>query len=477
MVRFNTTSLMFKSGYYFIINIIVYSISLITFSLQTKILSLNNYGEISIIDTSLLLITSLCSIALPQAYIRFYSLYKNKNNLYALNSGYIFVLFFTSFLTFIVCITYLHYFTDFHLLLCVFMGMASTIVVLTGALLSVFRAMEKTFIHACLSNLGHLLVYLPVVFLFILVPNTENYYIGYIIIQFFFLIIVLGYFKKIDFPYLSHFDRNVIKDILVFSLPLLVVGVSSTLLNSSNRYVVQYLLDEQSVAKLTVSQKLGNSLQNLLVYPINMLVYPTYIRLWENEGRSSTELFLKKSFDMYVYFAIPLMMGSIMLIENILEVITTSDYLDVSNMAVVYIINLIIFGAYYFLIAGLFIRKKTIFISYLFIIGAVVNLVLSYLFVLVFSLDGVPYAALFTYLSIMLVGWYLSNKIVRFTISIKKILTYLFMSIIMCVCIYYIPVNTDIKWLNLLIQIFIAMIVYFSLTFSKLVQIKRMILK
>ena len=131
-----------------------------------------------------------------------------------------------------------------------------------------FRVGTKTFILA-----GMLL------FVFHILKINVNYIIAIFLISDF-LIIIIG-FSFIKFSYLFPFiiDNNLLKQILIFCLPLLFSSWSSYVVNWVDTYVIKYFMTLEDVGYYQASYKIFNTLKSFLSAGIVTILTPIIITM------------------------------------------------------------------------------------------------------------------------------------------------------------------------------------------------------
>ncbi len=410
-----------------------------------------------------MLLISFFLVGLPQSYVRFFNKYKKNNLKNQFNYNFfilVILVFIFSFSTsFIVFLNQYKSNYKFIIVLSLIVGVS----VVMQQVCSIIRAKEKTFLHAMVLGINDILVYgLPIITIYAFGTTVTNYFISRLIVPLVILLIILSMIRR-EIK-ISKFDNLIIREMLYFGVPLILVSIGGTIFSSGDRLVINHIIGSEGVAVYSVSSKIAHAIQQVVIFPINMVLFPMYTRTWEEEGRVKTEQLLSKWFNLYMFVAIVLIAGSYSVKEEIICILSNSTYIEGAIQIPVLLTGLLIYGGYYFISAGFFVRNKTFKLGIVVIVSSILNIILDYLMGITFGVVGVAMATAIAYIIFLLISYNISRKIITIRIDFFQIIKFIISAVGMVIFLNFIPIMGNMV-LDLLLKVLLGGIVYVSLNF------------
>jgi O-antigen/teichoic acid export membrane protein len=253
-----------------------------------------------------------------------------------------------------------------------------------------------------------------------------------------------------------------IKPYLVFGLPMLPSYLFQWIISSSDRYVIGYFMDSASVGIYSAAYGIGGLIL-MFMAPISIVLYPTMLKLWEENKIEEVKIHLEYSMKYYLMLAIPSTFGLFLLAKQLLLILTTSQFVYGSILIPIIAVSSIFSSFYSINMYILATVKKTKIIGISLGTAAVINIVLNIAFVPLIGIFGAAGAAISTliaYLFLSLSMHYFSRAEIKFELGLNFILKSLFASFVMSFLIFeYNPIGL----IDVLISIGFATGVYFGL--------------
>ena len=208
----------------------------------------------------------------------------------------------------------------------------------------------------------------------------------------------------------------------LFNLPLIPHYLSSILLASSDRVMIQQLSAEADAGLYTVAYSYA-SLTLLVFNALSNAYNPLSMKAIKNENYS----LLRKSTELIVFLSIVFSVFMMLLAPEGLWLLGGNTYLSTIEIIPVLIVG-IFFSSFYFIFSSVeFVYEKNKAIFPITLAGALVNIVLNYFMIPIFGYKVAAYTTLAGYMLIAIAHYYVSKKIVGKDIyNIKKIVMYLF---------------------------------------------------
>ena len=388
-------------------NIIIYGgtnalkslVPILMLPILTSYLSIEDFGVLSLAETTILFITPFILLNINGAInVEYFKVEHDRLKEYITNALIIslisFLIVFVLFFIFQNYLASLMHLENSFLLLIVFFA---SFRVVSSVVLGLYQSREEPvrFAIYTLSQtiLDFILSYLLVVtYHFGYMGRLEGVYIS------FFIFSIIGMVLLYKMNYLSSITFKYTKDILSFGVPLIPHAVSATVMAMSDRYFISYYVGNDQVGLYTIAYQLS-ALMLLVSMSVNQAWSPMAFRLLKDKN-------IKQVFKISILIVMlfTLLGISIYLLRDTLFYILIDEKFYVAKEFFGYLLLGFIFQSFYFLVVNvLFFEKKTKTLASITILGAFLNIVLNYYFILYFGVIGVAYATAITWFVFLVV--------------------------------------------------------------------------
>ncbi|MFN8256451.1 MAG: polysaccharide biosynthesis C-terminal domain-containing protein [Bacteroidales bacterium] len=316
----------------------------------------------------------------------------------------------------------------------------------------------------------------------IVYPNIS---IGYIFISNFLaslvtLLFLIPEFYSVSFK--NHFDRLLLKKLLIYSLPLLLAGMAGMISENFDRILIKYLtsvpayiVDKEEYIMAQVGIYGANvKIAVLMTLFIQAYRYAAEPFFFSNAKNKESKRLYAMVMDYFVFFGL-FVFVLITLFIDFTKYIIDSSYHEGLGIVPVLLIGKIFFGIAFNLSIWYKLTNRTNFGALLAFIEVIVSVLLNILLIPVFGYFGSAWAAASAYFFMMFVSFWLGNKYYPIKYNYLKVFAYFLIAI----CIYLINLylrNTISYYLvaNLfMIMLFLALFIYIEkFNLSNLVKIK-----
>lgn len=447
-----------KLGTYSLFKIAAYLISIISMPVMTREFTVTDYGTISLMESTITLVVSFCLVGLPQAYIRYYEIEKKEGRIKIYDSS-------TNFLILLIlCITFVISFLiirgSYGNWLALIIAVIIALTVSNQQLLSFIRARGKLYLHAVLTGSNEIGTFLvPLMGVLFIAPNINTYFLCKLLVCIVYFFTIIGMIK----PSIKreNIELKVLKELLMYGMPLLLLSVGSTIYSNGDRVVINLLYGEEMVAYYSVPAKLSHALQQILIYPISMVIFPQYISLWEKSGEEKTKEYLNKGLNLYIFIICPIIMGAIIIRKDLILFLSDARYLQADYLVPILVISLLVYGIYYFIASGFFLQNKTLMLGLVMGGTALINIVLNFLLGYIWGLLGIGIATAISYLLFLFICSKISNKIINLTFPVKNTVVFLFKALIMFLVLKMINIQMESSIMNIIFNIILGGGIYF----------------
>ena len=270
----------------------------------------------------------------------------------------------------------------------------------------------------------------------IYVPNFEVSYIfiANLVASAVTLLILLPFYFKIKYK----IDSELWKKMLRYALPVLVSGIAFSINETFDRVLLERLLPE-SIAKTSIG--MYSACYKLALF---MMLFATAYRLGIEPfifSQSKTKDAAKNYAKILEFFVIcgALILLVVVVFIDILKgiLIPNEAYWDAMKVVPILLLAYLFLGIYHNLSVWYKITDRTKFGAYISVFGAVVTLLINVIFISTFSYMASAVATLVAYLSMTVLSYYFGRKHYPIPYNLKKIATYLTLTIFLSALSFY----------------------------------------
>ena len=449
-----------------IAEIILVPLSLLILPILTKNLSIEEYGLWGLIFTTCSLSMPLTSLGLGTAMSRYISSSKSKKSI---SDGFVSVLLVRLILSSLISL-FLFLFSEkisvyffggnieIVQVTCVFI-IITTLEPIYKRLLRIIRHIKTLSIFKIIEGYGSLLIYLLV---FYFGGGLFQIILAALLFKILILFFLIFYLKNKISYVIPNF--SILIKFLKYGLPTLPSSMSFWLVNLSDRYFISFFLGTASLGIYSASYSLG-SIPRLFSALINFIIMVAVSKLYDEGKFDEVKDHLSYALKYFLMLSVPFVFGSLLMSENILILLTTSEIADGSSY-ITFIVSFahLILGVYSVFTYVLLVSKKTNILTYTWIISLPLNLILNYIFIPHIGIMGAAYTTLIAYMIALIYVVYHSLNEFKFDIDWRFILKCIISSMIMSIIILYIePLGNSEVIFTLIFSILIYIVLLFTL--------------
>lgn len=431
----------------------MFSFILVPLYTNPNVLNVEEYGEVSVIFSWMVLFNVILAYGMETAFFRFYNSDNDKKAVIGTATLSVFwttLLFLVSALLFRNTLSKLSGIDVEYVTYTIWILVLDALVIIP---FSKLRAYQKSVVYALVKignvgvNLGlnvFFLLYLPKVALadpdgFLASIFVENFQIGYIFIanliaSLLTLIVLIPNYLHIQW----NFDFDLWKRMMKYALPILIAGIAFAINEAFDRILLDYLLPKNTakidIGAYSACYKLA-LFMTLFATAFRLGIEPFFFSHSKNEGAPQTYALITK------YFVIlgSLILLTVIVFADVLKVLIIRDESYWQAMKVVPLIILANFflGIYHNLSVWYKLTDKTKMGAYISIVGAIVTLALNFMLIEKFKYVGSAIATIAAYGTMMCISYVLGNKYYPIPYDLRKIGGYLGLSILFSVIYFY----------------------------------------
>jgi O-antigen/teichoic acid export membrane protein len=429
-------------------------ISFLLVPIYTDVMTPGKYGEVTLIFTWFAIFNVFLAYGMETAFFRFYKETNNRKNVVTTS---LLSIIGSTLLLLLIGILFKVKLSNALNIDLPFMNYVLGILALDALAIIPFawlRANEKPMRYAIVKILNVSLNIGFTLFFLVLLPKMANgadtgflnsiykpdYEIPYILIANLIasgvtlLLMIRVYLRR---PYV--FDADLWKRMVAYAMPVMVAGVAFTINEVFDRYLLSELLPEavakSEMGKYSACYKLA-LFMTLFATAFRMGIEPFFF------SHSDTKNPQKAYAQITNYFVV---MGSVILLSvvvfsDVLKklLVLNEAYWDAMSIVPLIVLASFFLGIYHNLSVWYKVTDKTIYGAYISLIGAVVTIVINFVFIPHFGYMASAVATVLAYGSMMLLSFYFGRMYYPIPYNFRKIGFYLIVSILFSILSFYI---------------------------------------
>ncbi len=377
-------------------NIIIYGatnifkslVPLLILPVLTAYLSLNDFGVLSLVETTILFITPFVMLNINGAINVEY--FKVKHSIL---SEFITNALILSLCSFLLLLSLFYIFQSeiaslLHIdnVLVLWMVVFALLRVISGVVSGLYQSRQEPikFMKYAISQtlVDFALSYIFIVYLF---QGYTGRFIGAYGALFIFSI--LGIYILYKMEYLTRPAFKYTKEILNFGIPLIPHAIGGTIMAMSDRYFISYFIGNEEVGLYTIAYQIS-ALMILVSISVNQAWSPMLFGLLKKKDMKQVYKYSLLLLALYIFTAI-----LIYLLQDFLFYLFVDEKFYAAKEFFGWLLLGFLLQSFYFLVTNfLFFEKRTKLLANITITGAILNIVLNYFMIEKYGVVGVAYA-------------------------------------------------------------------------------------
>lgn len=392
-------------------------IALLSAMLLSRFRSLDEYGTYSQIQVVVGLATSVFTLGLPNSLNYFLAKNNTEENDVFLSMYYalITILSVVAGLSLVAASGFLcDYYnndriSDFSYVL----GILPWTQVLTTSISNMLVATKKTIRLVIYSLFRSIALLLLIVFVRIIGEDFYFYMVFYVIAESVFSLWV--YYEAFRLIKKIHLVPNLqlLKEILVFSIPMGIASAIGTLDIYLDNLMVGYFFDTKTLAVFTNAAK--ELPFNMIANAFTAVLIPYMVRQLQNKNTEKAVRMWSFSTEFNTYILAFCAAACFVFAPQILTILYSSKYVDGTNVFRVYSLVLLLKTTYFGMVLNALGRSK--YVLYSSMVSLVTNIVLNYIFINLFGTVGAAAATFISILVTALAQLFMSSKLLKVKFS------------------------------------------------------------
>jgi O-antigen/teichoic acid export membrane protein len=280
-------------------------------------------------------------------------------------------------------------------------------------LLSILAALRKVRLNLVLSvfSVSAKLI-MTSIFVLVLKTGIEGALISMIVTDFIITITVVLRLRIYRYIRFSLFSTNVLKGFSSFSIPIVGVTVTITLLNVSDRYMIKFLLSDEANGIYTANYSIASAALGIFIAGIMRGIYPMVLKVWEGNNRKLAEELISHGVRYFLLVTVPAALGLSVLSGHISHILDPAYYSG-SSVIIWVSLGMVFFGLSEYNNKAWELSSKTrpMFING--IICCLINIILNFIFIPIYGFIAAAVTTTFSYLVYFVLSYVKSRRLMK----------------------------------------------------------------
>ncbi|MBP3950069.1 oligosaccharide flippase family protein [Bacillus suaedae] len=203
------------------------------------------------------------------------------------------------------------------------------------------------------------------------------------------------------------FDKSLLKEFASYGTPLTLTLLLGVIIHNSDRLIIDHLLSKAETGIYASTYDLTEQSIFTLMMIINLAAFPIAMKMMEEKGEKAAYDQVKKNISLLFFIALPAAGAFIVLGPNIISVLLGEGFQNQGLLLVPFIVvGALLKGFKLYCVDIMFhIQRKTKLQIIPVVIAAIVNIVLNFMLIPQYGIEGAAFATVTAYLVAVISGW------------------------------------------------------------------------
>lgn len=216
------------------------------------------------------------------------------------------------------------------------------------------------------------------------------------------------------------FSWSLLRPIMVYSWPVLIVGITGMVTQNSDKILMPKLIGKDGFTELAIygaNFKIG-VLMSLFTQSFRFAFEPYF---FNNKERGVTAY--AQIMEFFIFFALIIFLG-IVVFQDLINILLVEDYIRGNSIIPIVLLAQLFYGIYFNLSLWYKLTDKTVFGAIFGVIGMVLTVILNFALIPAIGMVGGAYALLAGYGIMMIISFIIGQKYYPIPYSLKRIGTF-----------------------------------------------------
>jgi O-antigen/teichoic acid export membrane protein len=406
----------------------------VSFPIFTRVFSVADYGTLSLILNTVLLLTVVAKFGFQHSVQRYYPEYASSPDPMAVRRYYS-TLFYGAGLIGLLC--GLAFVGATALGFGSFLGVTATGILLLASSLIVVRGLRSMQLNLMqMENKTKLFNAMEIVqkggvvgftclLLFLWSKSIVACFIAMIVIEGLVMLQYVPILARRGLVTPSLFDLGFFRTAVAFSFPLMIAEISWVVLAAGDRFFVQHYLGATNVGYYSAAYGIAINVQEVMMVPLQLSFFPICMKLWTAEGKVATQRFLNRSLNYFMMGSVLVIAVAIATAQDVVVVLASKKFQQARILFPYLVVGLVLWSMNTFFRPGLLIHKRAQKIAQTTFCACLVNILLNIWLIPKLGLTGAALASALSFIAMVTLTGYESLRVLPFKIEWMALARYL----------------------------------------------------
>jgi O-antigen/teichoic acid export membrane protein len=245
---------------------------------------------------------------------------------------------------------------------------------------------------------------------------------------------------------------NIISASLKFGIPLIFSALSMTLLNISDRFLIKFLANEETLGLYELGYRVAGILNMFFIMPLSLTLLPIAYKIYNQPGDKE---YYKK---IMTYVTFLLMWGGLFLAvysKELISLFSSSDsFIPAFEVVPVILLSYVFFGMSMISSLGMYLVGQTFYVAVVTIISAAINIGLNFLLIPAYGIMGAAINTLIAFIFLYFLSLIISNHYYKIYFENIKQVSLITIGTALFLVTYFFHI--ELFWLNLIFKLLLV---------------------
>jgi O-antigen/teichoic acid export membrane protein len=292
-----------------------------------------------------------------------------------------------------------------------------------------------------------------------LIAIDLHYYVaGLVLAEGSVVVAVLVWFRLNGLLSVRSFNSTFAINAWCFSAPLIAYELTSVVLDSGDRILIGHYLGLRELGLYSAAYSIATYAEEALMTPVNLALFPNYMRIWVEQGEEATSRFLSQALELFLMAAAAVLLLVYVTSSDLIAILASRKFSAAHTLLPVLVGGLLVYALHIFFNAPLLIHKQSIVLTGVTTGCCIANIAMNIVLLPRLGIMGAAVATLFSYVMLVVGLALVSRRYLRISLPINTLLC--------CTALVWLIhsveklVATPVPWLNLVLKVPTALIFY-----------------
>jgi O-antigen/teichoic acid export membrane protein len=287
------------------------------------------------------------------------------------------------------------------------------------------------------------------------------FFLGTVTVEAIAVLAVVPYLRRNRMFAVAAFDWRICRQALLFGIPMMGTEIFWLILDSGDRFLVKGFLGTRQLGFYAAAYNISGYIRESLCAPLVLALFPLVMELWVEKGRDQTRTFLSNSMNQFVLVSIAVVVAVSACASDAINIVASPKYYEAHRLLPVLITGMMLNALAMFPRSALMIHKKTVLMMNVNIVACLVNVALNVVLLPRIGLFGAAIATLGSYAVMTALFAFYAQRCLPLSADWRAWLKYSAVGVLTWFVVSRLEINH--MFLSLVVRAGLSLILYFGI--------------